>query len=211
MVGFLMLAHMLVMLGVGTYFGVKAMNLALYGETAQGTVVDLAHGSKGSTSPIVEFTTARGHRVRFEGTVSSRPPEYRIGAKVPVRYAAGDPSFHAIESFSEMWILPAIFVPLGLSGVLGGGIAAVVGMRRKRARERVKTTGWHLPAVVVGAKPVHMKNSTHYEPEVEVTDPQTGVPVRCLADQQKAHPMIGGRAIVHVEPVLPHRHFVELG
>ena len=199
-----------IMLCVGLYFTQKSVRLVNEGDTAVGTVVAMDRGSKGSASPIVDFTTASGQRVRLDGIASSKPPAYTVGDKVRVYYLRTDPEYHALDSFSEMWLLPAVFDPLGLGGFVAGIICSIVGLRRRGVRQQIKTAGFHLVGVIVGAKAIRMKNSNNWKPEVEIRHPQTGAPIRCEGDQQRAHPMIGARAMVHIEPTPPHRHFVEL-
>jgi len=111
-VGAFVLFQMLSMLGVGSWFGIKSGNLALNGVAAEGTVVQMTRTSKGSTSPVVEFSTPTGQRTRFEGSVASKPPAYHLGEKVTVLFLPSDSSVHVIQSFSEMWLLPSILLPI---------------------------------------------------------------------------------------------------
>lgn len=200
--------HMLVMVAVGAYFARKSANLATNGEAAHGTVVDMKLGSKGSLAPIVEFTTASGQRIRMTAITSSKKPDHRIGEQVTVLYLPSDPSTNVIQSFSEMWIMPTIFLPMGLGGVIGGVAMWIYGVRRKRDRRRVLATGWHVQGVVVGSRQVGSKNPA-YEPDVEVRDPRDGAVHHVTADQQKSIPQVGRPALVHIDSNPPHGYFIE--
>jgi hypothetical protein len=210
-VGLFLLSQVVLMLGVATYFGGKSIYLTLEGETAEATVVDMRRTSKGGATPIVEFTTSRGQRIRHEGDVSSRPPAHELGEKVTVHYLPSRPNVAVIGTFLEMWFLPVTLALFGAGGLVAGVGLTVLGFRRKKARDRTKTTGLHLVASVIGAKAVRMKRSTHYEPIVEARNPRTGTAIQCTGDRQPSEPAIGSRAVVHVEPAPPHRYFVEMG
>lgn len=195
-------------LAVGLWYGGKSAHLVIEGTLTTGTVVSVDVASKGATSPLVEFTTRKGRRVRIEGIHSSNPP-YRVGDRVELYYLPSDPDSASIASFGEMWILPTVMLPVGLvTGVLGVGLW-VVGSRRKRGRDRARA-GLHLPGVVVGSTPVRTAQSVQWEPIVEVRHPQTGEVIRGVADQQTLQPQPGAPAVMHVEPAPPHGYVVEL-
>lgn len=208
-IGTFLLLFGLGFIGPATYFILKSASLAQSGEVAQGAVFANKE-SKGNSTPVVDFTTPAGQQVRFVGNMSSHPPVYQVGEKVRVLYLPADPSTHAIDSFREMWFIPSVLMPIGIAAALGGAVMVLKGIGRQRARTRIKANGLHLPAVVVGAALVGEKDP-QYDPEVEARDPHTGAPLRCTADRQKHRPVIGSRAVVHVESVPPHGHFVELG
>ena len=199
------------MLCVGLYYGGKNVYLLREGQRVEGTVVIMRRGSKGSTTPIVEFTTKSGKRVRFEGDSSSHPPAHKVGDKVIVHYDPGRPSYAVIDTFREMWVLPVLFGSLGSVGILIGAAVTVASVRRKRARDRVKAGGLRVLATVVGANPIPVKGGANYEPVVELSDPHTGAPVRCVGDQQRHPPPVGARAVVHIGTAPPHGYFVEMG
>jgi hypothetical protein len=93
-------------------------------ERAEGTVianaqrVDRAAGdpqrSDVSFRPVVRFTTASGRAVTFESEQGSSPPRYRPGARVDVRYPAGDPAAARLASFSGQWALPLLLPAVAL-------------------------------------------------------------------------------------------------
>jgi len=195
-------------LGVGGYFGAKSASLSLRGKTAEATVVDLRRGSKGATTPVVEFSTDTGEIVRLEANAST--PVHRLGDKLNVHYDPSRPSSAVIDTFREMWLLPVIGGVLGNSGLVAVVALMTVGRRREKARARAKD-GLHLPALVVGARAGHVRGRAYFEPIVEAADPQGGAPVRCTGDRQHLSPAIGARAVVHVDAQPPHGYFVEMG
>ena len=105
---------------------------------AAGTVIahersKRATASRGVSRPtyaeIVRFTDASGAQHEFRSRISSSDP-FAVGAAVPVRYSAADPSDATIGSWFRLWGFPLIFIGAGLVfaavGVafrgIGGGI-----------------------------------------------------------------------------------------
>lgn len=68
--------------------------------------------------PVVEFSGPVGERVRFESELGSRPPVYRVGQTVRVRYAPQAVQRAQIDSLLTRW-----FVPGGLAALCGLMIA----------------------------------------------------------------------------------------
>ena len=98
------------------------------GDHTKGTVVDLdrASGPHGGTKPVVQFR-ADGHKHRFTGTVSSYPTQYLLEDRVDVVYDADTPEHASINTFEELWLLPAILGPAGLLVLLvGWGLRAFI-------------------------------------------------------------------------------------
>jgi len=71
--------------------------------------------------PIIEFRTAEGQLIRFEGRSGSNPPSYRIGDAVRVRYNPQLPQDAYIDSWWELWS-PVVIA----TGV--GGMFALIGI-----------------------------------------------------------------------------------
>jgi len=63
--------------------------------------------------PVVEFKTAGGTLVRAATSVASNPPAHEIGETVEVRFLPKNPKQARIDSFSENWLLPAVFALFG--------------------------------------------------------------------------------------------------
>lgn len=120
-IGILLLVNAFVALMVaGTlWFGWRGVRLTTQGESTTGQVIELEESSDGDGgccvySPIIEFTTPEGRTVRFEGSNASDPPAYRLGQEVAVLYNPQDPDDSAINSFYELWLMPAILLPVDL-------------------------------------------------------------------------------------------------
>ena len=119
---------------------------------AEGRVVQMvSRTNKGSTQfyPIVEFRTAEGQTIRFQGRTGTNPPSYRVGDTVKVRYDPQTPQSAVIDSW-ELWLPSGIFIGVGgffaLIGILtilnalavllkwGGliGLLGIILLRQKR-------------------------------------------------------------------------------
>jgi len=73
--------------------------------------------------PEVTFTSADGAVHRFTDAAASLPPDYAIGETVPVLYAPGSPEKSRIASWKRLWLVPTLFVGVGL---LPGAVAWLV-------------------------------------------------------------------------------------
>src|SRR5262249_33106589 len=98
---------------------------------AEGTVVAQAAKGRGF-SPVVVFATPGGARVRYTPGLSTNPPRYTIGERLPVIYSPSDPSHAAIDEFWELWFAPLFPTSFGvLVGSIGLGL--LIASRRKPA------------------------------------------------------------------------------
>ncbi len=89
---------------------------------ATGTIVEVRETQNADGpvfTPVVEFETATGDRIRFSGLSTSPPPIK--GKIVPVLYRPTLPRDARINTFVERWLFPSIFTPLGLLLLVGGG------------------------------------------------------------------------------------------
>ena len=116
--------------------------------TTQGTVVDWAlhHDSDDGGSmyyPIVQFTTADGQPIEFEGSTGSSYRAFSKGAQVKVYYDAQDPQQARIGVFSELWLWDYLLLGMGIL-FMAIGVAVWFAVRRTSARA---------PAVAGGAPP----------------------------------------------------------
>ena len=66
-------------------------------------------------APVIKFTDRAGNEHVFESTVSSDPPAYKVGDKVPILYPEGKPKDVFIDSFMEKWFTP---IMLGVAGLI---------------------------------------------------------------------------------------------
>ncbi len=112
---FFLNALVLIFLGIGGWYGYRSWTLVQSGGTVTGTVVDIDESTDDdgtSYAPVVEYTVA-GERYRMTGTYTN-PSPYDLGDKVNLRYDRADPAIARLDSFTDLWLLPAIFIPLGL-------------------------------------------------------------------------------------------------
>lgn len=98
------------------YIGVK---LTAFGSKVDSVVVDaeVHPGNRGSSptiAPIYEYTF-HGATYRHVATGASSTPAHKLGEHVALRIADDDPGCARVDSFEELWLLPAIFIPLSLA------------------------------------------------------------------------------------------------
>ena len=105
--------------------------------STQGEVVDVVSRSTLSDGrtrtylyPVVEFRTAEGEVIRFQGSSGSNPPEYRVGDTVRVRYDPHIPQSAVIDSWWDV-LMPLIIV------IAIGGSLTLVGIARLRSELKV--------------------------------------------------------------------------
>jgi hypothetical protein len=107
-----------------------------HGESALGSVVanhlsttERDGMDEHAYQPEVSFNSRDGLAHRFTDGVGSLPPDYEPGAKVSVLYPAAHPERARIASWKRLWLVPSIFVSVGL---LPGIVAWVVVSRISR-------------------------------------------------------------------------------
>jgi hypothetical protein len=110
----------------GMYAAFTAYRLETNGLVTEGVVIEMdASTSDGSTtySPIVQYQVD-GQTYTFDGGISSNPPQYHVGERVPVRYDSTNPSKAQIDKWSERWLMPVILIPaMCLTAILINGVA----------------------------------------------------------------------------------------
>jgi hypothetical protein len=92
-------------------------------EHGQGVVVDLS--GTGSQAPVIRFTTPDGTEHTFTDSLASKPPRYRLGDQVAIRYATADPADAIVDSFISLWFVPTVIGILGVAAT-GVGVASAV-------------------------------------------------------------------------------------
>ncbi|MBX3046420.1 MAG: DUF3592 domain-containing protein [Anaerolineales bacterium] len=123
------------MVAMTLWFGWRSVRLTTQGESTIGHVVELEESTDGEGSccvysPIIEFTAPNGRPVRFEGGNASSPPAYRIGQEVEVLYNPQDHQDASINSFYELWLVPAILAPVDVILFVVLNWVAIANMRR---------------------------------------------------------------------------------
>lgn len=135
-IGILLLvnAFIALMVALTLWFGWRSVRLTTQGERTIGQVIEMEESTDGEGgccvySPVVEFT-ANGRPVRFEGGNASSPPAYRVGQEVKVLYNPQDPDDASIDSFYELWLVPAILAPVDVLLFVVLNWVAIANMRR---------------------------------------------------------------------------------
>ena len=127
------LGYLLVALGIGALLQVAFVNgrIALLGRSTEGQViaVELSQRARGSSTPVVRFSTPSGESVVFRGFSQFRSP-YAVGDTVPVRYVAAEPSRAEINAWATLW--RALVVALAIATALIAAGVAIVRKARRR-------------------------------------------------------------------------------
>jgi hypothetical protein len=97
-------------------------------EHANGSVVELVQrtstDSDGNTNtyyyPVVEFTTAGGQAVRYQSSTGSSRTSQQVGDVVDMVYAPENPQNARINTFMDIWFLPAMLLGMGVIFALAG-------------------------------------------------------------------------------------------
>lgn len=197
-------------------FGAERALFFSAADTTTGTVVELRENPWSNTSrrgkyPVVEFTPRGGRTQRCEGG-SSYPPAYRVGEQVTVHYDRGDPADARIDSFTELWLFPAI------SGGLTALFVPLAGLQlflytRRRSRERLRTNGMPVLGTVTRAETSSVAEwgQTVQVLTVTAVDPMTGGTreFESLRTPGKGNEWLGRQLTVFVDPKNPRRYLVD--
>jgi len=117
----------------GIIIGVNTRSFFGKSISTEGTVIDLerhtSRDSKGRSStayyPVIKFTANSGKSIEFEANSGSNPPAYTQGQKVEILYNPQEPESATINSWLDLWFLPAMFTGMGSLFVVIGGIPLV--------------------------------------------------------------------------------------
>jgi hypothetical protein len=103
---------------------------------ADGTVVALDYDGK-SYSPVVEFATPGGTRVRITSWVGSNPSSFDVGEHVGVRYKPDNPNDAVINQYWQIWFLPTLLAIIAAPFLaIGTAFGIVTLVRRLRSRSQ---------------------------------------------------------------------------
>jgi hypothetical protein len=123
-IGYVLMAIVFLIAGLGlTGWGYVTVKNKLDGTSfvkTEGTVLKMrevpSNENSGVTwAPVIKFKDNAGNEHMMESSVSSDPPAYKIGDKVPLLYPEGKPKEAFIDSFMEKWFTP---IMLGVAGVV---------------------------------------------------------------------------------------------
>jgi hypothetical protein len=134
------LGYLLVAVGIGALLQVAFVNgrIALLGRSAEGQViaVELSQRARGSSTPVVRFSTPSGESVVFRGFAQFRSP-YAVGDTVPVRYVAAEPFRAEINAWATLWRALAVALSIA-TALIAGGVAIVRKARRRASKNTTK-------------------------------------------------------------------------
>jgi hypothetical protein len=104
---------------IALFFTIGNLTFISGAATANGTVVNLRQGGRGTYYPVVQFSTADGRSIQFSAQVGSNPPDVQVGQTVKVYYNQANPADSAkADTFLSFWfetVLAGIF-----TGIFGG-------------------------------------------------------------------------------------------
>ncbi|AFY46803.1 Protein of unknown function (DUF3592) [Nostoc sp. PCC 7524] len=118
----------------GIVIGFKTRSFVATSVTTQGTVIDLIRRSSSSSSsssksylyyPVVRFTPSSGDPITFEVNSGSSSPEFTKDQQVEVLYNPQNPDSAMINTWSNLWLLPVVFIAMGSLFIVIGGVALV--------------------------------------------------------------------------------------
>lgn len=103
----------------------------LWGLKSRGIVVSLrpSPGDHLAKNPVFQFRDSREQEFTVVSRISGRPPVFQVGDRVPVVYAAADPSDAEIATFRQLWAIPTGFFVVGF-GLFAMGLCGRIFNRR---------------------------------------------------------------------------------
>ena len=124
-------------LAIGGWYGWRSYSLFSAGGQADGTVVEMDSSTDEdgtAYAPIIDYMVD-GQHFQMKGSNYSNPPAYHVGQNVTILYDRDNPSLARINNFWELWLLPAIFLPLAvLAALLYNGFVLFGVIRRMTNR-----------------------------------------------------------------------------
>lgn len=106
----------IILFGVGLYYSFNSFRLVTSGTEVDAIIVDMdADNSDGTTtySPIYEYIYA-GETYRYNSVNSSNIVTYDIGDHTTLLVDPSNPHNARQKSFWELWLMPAIMLPVSL-------------------------------------------------------------------------------------------------
>ena len=105
----------MVIAGYGTYLSHEQVRFLDRSVEVEGVVIRL-EGSNVGYAPVVAYRDHLGEERILYSAIHSRPPQFFVGEKVPVRFDPDDPEFplHAqIGTTGQSWFLPVFMLVFG--------------------------------------------------------------------------------------------------
>jgi len=102
----------IVCLTVGFVWYQNTRSFVQTAEHAEGTVTELVErlGNEDDTtySPVVEFTDCFGQQREYRSSISSSPPDFSVGDKVPILYDKNNPDSVKINHWLYLYWVPLL-------------------------------------------------------------------------------------------------------
>jgi hypothetical protein len=122
-----MTVHNIVFLTIGSgsciaggYFLFQSTRRRRSWSEGEGVIIGYHENEESSFFPQVEFTLSSGEKQRFQSACSGSPQLFPVGSHVRVLYAPDSPMRAEIVSFSNLWLLPIVFLGFGVVCILIG-------------------------------------------------------------------------------------------
>jgi hypothetical protein len=100
------------LIGGGVYTAWKTWRFLKRSVVIEGLVMRM-EGYR-TRAPVVQFRTGEGEIITFTHPVASKPPAYRTGQVVSVRYQPSRPHEAQINSFWSLWLASLVLLFFGL-------------------------------------------------------------------------------------------------
>lgn len=110
----------LIVLG-GVVMGLGNLRHALYGERADGIVIDIVREGD-MYSPVVRFRLPNGELQEVKD-LGSGAPDFSAGDLVTVLYMPENPEDFRLDTFDRLWLVPIILLVFGSFWLMFGAIA----------------------------------------------------------------------------------------
>lgn len=87
-------------------------------ETRTPSSVDIATTATTLYHAVIEFADGENQRRRFTAVGGDTEPTPRRGTRVRVRYRPGNPDDAYIATFTQMWIMPILWLTVGALAIV---------------------------------------------------------------------------------------------
>ena len=104
----------------GSYFLFRSVLRRRSWSEGDGVIIGYHENEELSFFPQVEFTPSSGKKQTFQSGCSDSPQLFPVGSHVRVLYAPDSPAKAEIVSFSNLWLLPIVFLGFGVVCILIG-------------------------------------------------------------------------------------------
>ncbi|MEQ6118180.1 DUF3592 domain-containing protein [Reichenbachiella sp. MALMAid0571] len=203
--------------GTGAYFLQEKMGFYTQSTQAEGIVIDIESRRHRSTTyyhPLISFESEDGNTYTFSSeTGTSSGFDFNKGDKLMIRYIKEDPQMAKVDSFIELWGLPAALLVSGLLISLAGSYTCYNYFNKMKLRKELLKTGKliQLPGRVESRK---SKNKTEFVVVSEWLNPADSKMYTFTSDKISYDPasFLTDKLIdVWIDPMSPkNKHYVDI-